>query len=102
LGNSDFNKAIQINPEYAEAYSNRGNLYKDQKKWDLAVADYNKAIQINPEDALAYVGKGIVMLTTGNNQKAIQNLQKAAQLSKVQGNTELYELIMPILQKLQK
>ncbi|MGB6297666.1 MAG: hypothetical protein WBF90_15980 [Rivularia sp. (in: cyanobacteria)] len=42
------------------------------------------------------------MLTTGNNQKAIQNLQKAAQLSKVQGNTELYELIMPILQKLQK
>ena len=49
LALTDFNKAIQINPNYAPAYNNRGFLYYDQKKWDKALVDLNKGIQINPK-----------------------------------------------------
>ena len=42
------------------------------------------------------------MFETGNKQQAILNLQKAAQLSKVQDNTQLYEFVMRNLQNLQK
>ncbi|MBJ7296289.1 MAG: tetratricopeptide repeat protein, partial [Dolichospermum sp.] len=46
LALADYNKAIAINPDFAEAYINRGLVYYNQKKWELALADYNKAIAI--------------------------------------------------------
>ncbi|NJM73616.1 MAG: tetratricopeptide repeat protein, partial [Scytonema sp. RU_4_4] len=51
------NKAIEISPR-AAFYSNRGNLYYELQKWELAEADYNKAIAINPQLALAYNNRG--------------------------------------------
>ncbi|MEO0843358.1 MAG: tetratricopeptide repeat protein [Cyanobacteria bacterium J06643_5] len=46
-------KAIKLSPR-AIFYSDRGFLYDNQTKWDLAVADYKEAIQINPEYTTAY------------------------------------------------
>ncbi|MFM6405620.1 MAG: tetratricopeptide repeat protein, partial [Microcystis sp.] len=48
LALDDFNKAIELNPNYAEAYGNRGLLYYNQQKYELALSDYDKAIEINP------------------------------------------------------
>ena len=39
-------EAIKLSPRTA-FYNNRGTLYYDQQKWDLARADYNKAIHID-------------------------------------------------------
>ncbi|MCA2666506.1 MAG: tetratricopeptide repeat protein [Microcystis sp. M079S1] len=58
LALSDWNKAIEINPNFALAYNNRGLLYYNQQKYDLALSDYSKAIEINPNDAYAYVSRG--------------------------------------------
>ena len=102
LALTDLNKAIQINPEYDEAYYNRGNLYLEQKKWELALTNYNKAIQTNPKYAKAYANRGLILIQIGNKQKGIQDLQKAAQLFKEQGNTASYEKAMILLQTLQK
>ena len=46
---TDYNKAIELNPEYARAYYNRGNAYAEKGEHDKATADYNKAIEIDPE-----------------------------------------------------
>ena len=46
---SDYNKAIEINPNYAEAYNNRGIIYDKQGNFTQAMSDYNKAIEINPK-----------------------------------------------------
>ncbi|MGH6907325.1 MAG: tetratricopeptide repeat protein [Aestuariivirga sp.] len=51
LAIADYDKAIALNPEYAEAYNNRGNAYYRKGKYDRAIADYDKAIALNPEDA---------------------------------------------------
>ncbi len=60
-----YTQAIQINPNYAGAYYNRGSIYYNQEKWDLAIADFNKAIDINPNLAQAYNNRGNVY----DNQK---------------------------------
>ena len=60
LALADYNKAIELNPNLAEAYNNRGDVYTQQEKWDLALADYNKAIELNPNLADAYYGRGNV------------------------------------------
>ncbi len=46
---ADFNKAISLDPNYGQAYGNRGLIYRKTGKLDLALADYNKAIDARSE-----------------------------------------------------
>ena len=39
-------RAIELNPEYTIAYSNRGNIYSELEKFDEALRDYNRAIEL--------------------------------------------------------
>ena len=43
-----FNKAIEIDPNYAFAYYNRADMFLFLKKYEKAIRDYNKAIQLAP------------------------------------------------------
>lgn len=56
----DFNKALEINPGYADAYCNRGVSYYQKGLYDDAIADYNKSLEINQKYADAYFNKAIV------------------------------------------
>jgi tetratricopeptide (TPR) repeat protein len=94
------NKAIEINPNYAEAYVNRGVLYFGQKKYELALSDYNKAIEINPNLAQAYLGRGGLYAILGQPEKVKIDLQQAAILFLQQNNMAAYEKVMQILQQL--
>ncbi|MBD2337483.1 serine protease [Calothrix sp. FACHB-156] len=58
-----YNKAIDLNPHFAQAYYNRGNLYYNRQKWELALADYNKAIDINPQYVLAYQSRAFFTIS---------------------------------------
>ena len=39
-----FNKAVSVDPNYAEAYNNIGEVFRDQGKYDEAIESYNKEI----------------------------------------------------------
>jgi len=54
-----YTKAIELNPEYAEAYCNRGFAYDNKGEYDRAIEDYNKAIELNPEFAEVYNNRGL-------------------------------------------
>ena len=43
----DLNKAIELDPELAEAYFNRGSTYYYKGQEDLALADFNKVIELS-------------------------------------------------------
>ena len=94
---ADLTQAIRLNPNYADAYYNRGNVYRNQEKWDLAVADLTQAIRLNPNDADAYKNRGFVYYRLGDINKARQDFQRAAQLYRTQGNTAEYELVIRVL-----
>ena len=46
---ADFDQAIQINPDYAEAYNNRGLTHSELKRHEDALADFSRAFELNPE-----------------------------------------------------
>ena len=55
---ADYNMAIELKPDYAQAYVNRGNAYRDKGVIDRAIADYSKAIELKPDYAQAYYNRG--------------------------------------------
>ena len=48
-----YNKALALNPNYAEAYSNKGNALKNQGRLGEAIEAYNKALSLEPNYAEA-------------------------------------------------
>jgi Flp pilus assembly protein TadD len=80
---ADYNRAIQIDPNYAFAYHNRGIL-KDDKLNDIpgALADYNRAIQLNPNYAKAYYNRGFLKYTKLNDTPgALADYNRAIQIN---------------------
>ena len=76
----DFLKAITINPNYAEVYSNMGNILKDKGKLEEAIKLYNKCISINPDYAKAYNNLGSAFHDQGKLDQAIISYNKAISL----------------------
>ncbi|NMG22767.1 tetratricopeptide repeat protein, partial [Brasilonema bromeliae] len=75
-----YNKAIQLDPNYAKAYYNLGIALSDQKKLDQAIATYNKAIQLAPNYANAYNNLGLALSEQKKLDQAIAAYNKAIQL----------------------
>ena len=76
----DYNKAIALDPNYAQAYSNRGVAYYNKRQYDRGIEDLNKAIAINPNYAEAYNNRGIVYNNKGQYDRAIEDYNKAIAL----------------------
>ena len=55
---TDYTQAIRLNPDYADAYYNRGNAKSKLGQHFAAIADYDIAIRLNPDDAGAYYNRG--------------------------------------------
>ena len=62
----DYDKAIEINPKYAEAYFNRGSAYLEQGDPIVAIQDYDMAIALDPKFAAAYVNRGYARNAQGD------------------------------------
>lgn len=66
LGNPEqaiscWHKALQINPNYADAYYNLGNLFNELKQFKEAEAPYRQALRIKPDYAEAYNNLGVIL-----------------------------------------
>src|SRR4030042_1222790 len=74
---SDFNKALEVNPNYADAYYNRGIAYGKKEQYDNEIPDYNKALEVNPNYAEAYFNRGVIYEKRGQYDNAISDFNKA-------------------------
>jgi Flp pilus assembly protein TadD len=41
---NDFNKAIELKPDYAVAYNNRGMVYANERRREEAIRDFDKEL----------------------------------------------------------
>jgi tetratricopeptide (TPR) repeat protein len=77
----DYDRAIQLKPDYADAYNNRGNAYSDLKQHQRAIEDYDRAIQT--QSRLCHCLLAIVGLPTSDlqqYQRATEDFDRAIQL----------------------
>lgn len=85
----DYDKVVQMDPNFIYAYFNRANVYCMQKDYAAAILDLNKAIDINPEFAEALFNRGLVYIYQGKTELGINDLSKAGEL----GVVEAYNLL---------
>jgi len=76
-----YNRAIELNPEDAVAYNNRGNAYDDKGNYKMAIRDYERAMELNPELAWAYNNRGLVYAKKGEYDLAIRDYDRAIELN---------------------
>ncbi len=77
----DFNKTIELNPNYVQAYINRGDIYLYANKYEEALADFNKAIQLRPDFELGYYNRGVVFYNQKKYKEALTDYNKAIVLN---------------------
>lgn len=76
----DYDKVIEIAPQFIYAYYNRANVRCAQKDFRAALVDYNEAIRLRPDFSDAYFNRGLVYVFLGETQKGIADLSKAGEL----------------------
>lgn len=80
LAIQDFDKAIELNPDYTTAYNNRGFAYYKLGKYDLAIQDFDTVIELDPDYTTAYINRGAAYRRLKQYDLAIQDFDKAIQL----------------------
>ena len=75
-----YSKAIELDPDYAMAYNNRGWAYDEKGEYDRAIRDYNKAIELKPDYAMAYNNRGLAYEKKGEYDRAIRDFDQAIEL----------------------
>ena len=87
MRSKNYTKAIELNPDHAEAYNNRGVAFSKQSELDSsprsnltvvsAIKNYNSAIGLNPELVPAFYNRGEAWLRLGEWEKAKSDLTVA-------------------------
>ena len=77
----NYNRAVGLNPDFAEAYNNRGIAHRSLGKFNEAVSDYDRAIELNPNFAEAYNNRGTVYGTLSRFNQAVSDYNRAVELN---------------------
>ena len=73
----DFDEAIRLKPDYAQAYHNRSIAYLDRGLDERAIADLDNAIRLEPDYATAYFNRGLAYDRKGLYNRASDDYSKA-------------------------
>lgn len=104
---NDYSQAIRLSPQNPKALFYRGKAYHKLDNLNQTIADYSQAITYNSEYAEAYGNRGYALtkLYKKNNhssryqlERGIDDLQKAANLFKKQGNIVSYDKAIRLLE----
>ena len=73
-------KAIELDPDFADAYCNLGNTLKGLGNLNDAVLSYRKAIELKPDFSKAHSNLGNILRDLGNLNDAVLSYRKAIEL----------------------
>jgi protein O-mannosyl-transferase len=76
----EYNKAIEIYPEFSEAYYNRGIAFARQRNFIQALSDFDKAIDKKPDYAAAYYNRAVVYYLIKEYPQAWGDVRNAEKL----------------------
>ncbi|UNU24842.1 tetratricopeptide repeat protein [Microcoleus vaginatus] len=76
----NFNRAIKLNPNYADAYNNRANVRYELGDFPGAIEDYTEAILLNPKCSDFHQNGGIISCELRDYRGAQADHSRAIQL----------------------
>ena len=77
---ADLNQAIELQSDFAQAYSNRCLAYLQLQQYHQAIADCTAAINLSPSNAEAYLNRGLANYRQKDYPAAIADYQRAIAL----------------------
>ena len=80
LAAADYDKLIELDPDNADAYHERGDFYYEMDEYGKAIADYSRAIELEPRHASAYFNRAYAYGEISEYDKAIADYSKAIEL----------------------
>lgn len=78
---ADYNKSVELAPNFPDPYLNRGAALEGLGKWEEAIADYDHVLEIDPQDAAAYNNRGNAKAGLGKWDEAIADYQIAMKVN---------------------
>lgn len=78
---ADFERALKLDPRYAQSYSNRAVSREALGDLALAKADFDMALKVDPKHVTAYYNLAIVHYLEGDYAAAVKHLEQATQLA---------------------
>lgn len=75
-----FAKAVDLDPEYADAWVNRGVVEKELGLLEAAHLSYARALSLHPDDAIIHNNYGNLLLAKGQLVEAMDSYQRALDL----------------------
>ncbi len=85
-----FDKAIEVFPEFFQAYSERGHTHLAMADPDGAAKDFAQALRLNAGYAPALRGAGLCEFLRGQYLEAVRDLEKAASAETGNATTHLF------------
>lgn len=76
-----YRHAVQLHPQYFEAYEALGTLYMDQQKWPEAEDSLKRCLEINNQYASAHAALGALYNRTGRPGEAVPELERSLELN---------------------
>jgi tetratricopeptide (TPR) repeat protein len=73
----DLNRALEINPELADAYLQRGYAYLRQDRFAAGIEDFSTALELEPEWAEAYFYRAVAWLHLDKEADAYEDYRQA-------------------------
>jgi protein O-mannosyl-transferase len=77
---AQYRKALEIDPDYAEAHTNLGMALAACGRLNEAIASYLKALEINPNVAKAHNNLGNALDSSGKPDEAMPHFERAVEL----------------------
>ncbi|MEQ8189956.1 MAG: tetratricopeptide repeat protein [Candidatus Eremiobacterota bacterium] len=85
-----YDKALEIDPDYAYAWFNKGNALNRLEKDEEAIKCYDKALEIDPNNANAWFCKGLALKDLKKYEEAIKCYDKVLELDPENIFVEIY------------
>lgn len=77
----EYNAALQLKPDYAEAFNDRGHAYYWTGEYDRAIADFTQAIELRPNYPNAFNNRGAAYMASGGDRRlAVADFDQAIRL----------------------
>jgi CHAT domain-containing protein/Tfp pilus assembly protein PilF len=78
---ASYDQALQIKPDYHDAWNNRGVVLKELGLFEDALESYNQALVLQPKNPLAWNNRGEAFFCLGCFEEAITSYDHALQLT---------------------